>query len=91
MTLQDFEQAKGPRIIGPVVVCEGKLAGSRLQANEGSAVDLRCRPHGLKAGPCREASSAEATEDIGDHIPIVSRQIVIGVEEPELECPHLSR
>ena len=25
MTLQDFEQAKGPRIIGPVV-CEGKLA-----------------------------------------------------------------
>ena len=55
MPIQYLQQAQGPWIVGAIVVGEGQQARGGLKTGEGSAVDLRSRPHGLKSGPRSQA------------------------------------
>ena len=72
VALEDLHHAPGVRIVGAVVIGEGKQARAARQADEGRAVDLRSRPHGLKARPCGESGDTGGAEKDRKHKMIVA-------------------
>src|SRR5664279_1102424 len=68
MTLEHFEESHCPGIVGAVIVGERDVRRARVQANEGTPVDLRSRPHGLEAGPGCGSGNRDSAESFYEHL-----------------------
>ena len=75
---EDVEQAHRVRIVGTVVIGEGYLTGSALQAREGLSAPLSSWCHGLVTGSYRGCDGDCTGYGESEHVGIVNGRLVEG-------------
>src|SRR5579885_2021705 len=67
MLRQNFQQTKGVRVVGTVVIGQRKLSGARGESGERATVPLTSRSHRLIAGCNGSADSNSSSSERNEH------------------------